>query len=176
MMVPDRSDEPVALTLVGAEEPVVSARDAVEQVWRDHGPKLWRSLTAFTGDRDLAYDVMAEAFAQALGRGDNIRQPDRWIWRVSLLLARGELKQRRRRQTLEVLDEPPGDMPESVADIVAAMRTLSPNQRMAAILMLYADLSARDAARVMGCTPSTARVHLTKARRRLRPLLEDADA
>jgi RNA polymerase sigma-70 factor (ECF subfamily) len=119
---------------------------------------------------------MAEAFAQALGRGDNIRQPDRWIWRVSFLLARGELKQRRRRQMLDVLDEPADDMPESVADIVAAMRTLSPNQRMAAILMLYADLPARDAARVMGCTPSTARVHLTKARRRLRPLLENADA
>jgi DNA-directed RNA polymerase specialized sigma24 family protein len=172
VMMPDPSNEPVALSVVDG---VVPAHDAVEQVWREQGPKLWRSLTAFTGDGDLAHDVMAEAFAQALGRGDNIRQPDRWIWRVSFLLARGELKQRRRRQMLDVADEPADEMPESVADIVSAMRTLSPNQRMAAILMLYADLSARDAGRVIGCTPATARVHLTNARRRLRPLLENTD-
>ncbi len=77
---------------------------------------------------------------------------------------------------MEFAEPAAGSMPEPVADIVAAMRTLSPNQRMAAILMLYADLSAREAGRVIGCSPTTARVHLTQARRRLRPLLEDPDA
>jgi RNA polymerase sigma-70 factor (ECF subfamily) len=121
---------------------------------------------------------MAEAFAQALGRGGGIRDAERWIWRSAFLIARGELQRRRQRMTVELDDAEPAapPMPEPVADIVAAMKTLSPNQRMAAILMLYADLSARDAARVIGCSPTTARVHLTQARRRLRPLLEDPDA
>jgi RNA polymerase sigma factor (sigma-70 family) len=66
-------------------------------------------------------------------------------------------------------------MPESIADLVAALRQLSPSQRTAIILALYADMPAREAGRVMGCSPATVRVHLAQARRRLRPLLEDTD-
>ncbi len=148
--------------------------DEVERVWREQGPKLWRSLTAFTGDKELASDAMAEAFAQALGRGEGVRHADRWIWRSAFLIARGEL-QHRRREFAEIHYGATTTMPESVADLVAALRTLSPNQRMAAILVFYADLSSRDAARVIGCSPTTVRVHLSQARRRLRSLLEDTD-
>lgn len=64
-MMPDRSEEPVTLHAVGADASARAARDAVEQVWRDQGKKLYRSLAAFTGDADLASDAMAEAFARA---------------------------------------------------------------------------------------------------------------
>jgi DNA-directed RNA polymerase specialized sigma24 family protein len=50
-------------------------RDAVERVWLEQGPKLWRSLVAFTGDRELATDSMAEAFAQALAPRDRDPRP-----------------------------------------------------------------------------------------------------
>ena len=66
--------------------------DLVERVWREQGQKLWRSLAAFTGDPELASDAMAEAFAQALGRGDAVETPDRWIWRAAFRIASGELK------------------------------------------------------------------------------------
>src|SRR3990172_1588866 len=96
-------------------------RDAVERVWREQGPKLWRSLTAFAGDRELASDAMAEAFAQALGRGDSLEAADRWIWRAAFRIAAGELKERRR-----VLPDARSavDMPEPVIDLVRALRTL----------------------------------------------------
>lgn len=148
-------------------------RDEVERVWRDQGAKLWRSLTAYTGDRELASDAMAEAFAQALGRGDALESTDRWIWRAAFRIAAGEL-QRRTRATLE--REPTTQMPEPVADLVRALKVLSPNQRSAVILCLYADLPGRDVARIMRCSQATVRVHLSQARRRLRPLLEDTDA
>ncbi len=149
--------------------------DAVEGVWRDQGAKLWRSLVAFTGDREAASDAMAEAFAQALGRGDALREPDRWIWRASFRIAAGELS-RRRRDAAEAPREAAGDMPEPVADLVRALATLSPNQRAAAILHLYADLPTRDVARILGCSQATVRVHVSQAKRRLRPLLEENDA
>ena len=76
--------------------PVAGPRDAVERVWRDDGPRLWRSLVAFGGDQELASDAMAEAFAQALGRGSAVETPDRWIWRAAFRIAAGELKERRR--------------------------------------------------------------------------------
>jgi predicted RNA polymerase sigma factor len=56
---------------------------AVERVWREQGARLWRSLVAFAGDGELASDAMAEAFAQALGRGDAVEAHDRWVWRAS---------------------------------------------------------------------------------------------
>jgi RNA polymerase sigma factor (sigma-70 family) len=149
--------------------------DAVEGVWRDQGAKLWRSLVAFTGDREAASDAMAEAFAQALGRGDALREPDRWIWRASFKIAAGELA-RRRRDAAEAPREAAGDMPEPVADLVRALATLSPNQRAAAILHLYADLPTHDVARILGCSQATVRVHVSQAKRRLRPLLEENDA
>jgi DNA-directed RNA polymerase specialized sigma24 family protein len=153
----------------------VEARDAVERVWKEHGERLWRSLTAFTGDPDLSSDAMAEAFAQALGRGDAVESADRWIWRAAFRIAAGELKDRNSRPGTTG-HQPVAWMPEPVADIVAALRTLSPNQRAVVVLHLYADLSARDVGRILRCSPATVRVHLAQARRRLRPILEDHDA
>jgi RNA polymerase sigma-70 factor (ECF subfamily) len=149
-------------------------RDAVERVWLEQGPKLWRSLVAFTGDREVATDSMAEAFAQALARGKAIRDHDRWIWRASFRIAAGELKGRRAVGRVR-----PGaasyELPEPVVDLVRALAVLSPNQRAAVVLSDYADLSTRDVASILGCRPATVRVHLSQAHRRLRPLLEDRD-
>jgi len=145
----------------------------IERVWREQGAKLWRSLLEFTADPELASDALAEAFAQALARGDEIREPDRWVWRASFKIAAGELQARRRQPSLPVLL--PAEIPESVADLVASLRTLTSSQRAAVILCLYADLPTRDVAGIMGCSQTTVRVHLMQARRRLRPLLEVED-
>ena len=151
-----------------------TARDSLEQVWREQGPKLFRSVVAFTGDTEIANDAVAEAFAQALGRGDAVRNIDRWIWRAAFKIAGGELK-RRSRSSAQGVEESTTLMPEPIADLVKALRTLSPNQRSAVILTLYTDMTARDAGRVMGCSAATVRVHLAQGRRRLRPLLEHTD-
>jgi RNA polymerase sigma factor (sigma-70 family) len=156
------------------DAPVAGPPDAVERAWRDDGPRLWRSLVAFGGDPELASDAMAEAFAQALGRGAAVEAPDRWIWRAAFRIAAGELKERRRVAASDILHASV-DMPEPVADLVRALRRLSPNQRAAAVLSLYADMSTRDVARTLGCSQATVRVHLSQARRRLRALLEDTD-
>jgi RNA polymerase sigma-70 factor (ECF subfamily) len=149
-------------------------RDAVERVWREQGAKLWRSLVAFTADRELASDAMAEAFAQALGRGDAVEAADRWVWRAAFRIAAGELRDRRRSSDATARERV-AEMPDPVADLVAALRTLSPNQRAAAVLRFYADLPTREVAHVLGCSQATVRVHLAQARRRLRPLLEEND-
>jgi RNA polymerase sigma-70 factor (ECF subfamily) len=148
--------------------------DLVERVWREQGQKLWRSLAAFTGDPELASDAMAEAFAQALGRGDAVETPDRWIWRAAFRIASGELKIRSQTRPDVVFN--PAALPEPVIDLVRALKTLSPKQRGAVILHLYADLPSREVAGILGCSQATVRVHVSQARRRLRPLLEDPDA
>jgi DNA-directed RNA polymerase specialized sigma24 family protein len=38
----------------------------LERLYRDEGARLWRALVAFSGDREVAADAVAEAFARAL--------------------------------------------------------------------------------------------------------------
>jgi RNA polymerase sigma-70 factor, ECF subfamily len=58
---------------------MVSARRDLELLSREHGKRPWWALVAFSGDRDIASDAESEAFAQALRRGNAIRDPLAWI-------------------------------------------------------------------------------------------------
>ena len=80
---------------------MVSARQDLEVLYREHGKRLWWALVAFSGDRDIASDVESEAFAQALRRGEAIKDTLAWIWKAAFRIAAGELKQRgdRRRRS-----------------------------------------------------------------------------
>jgi DNA-directed RNA polymerase specialized sigma24 family protein len=55
---------------------------------------MWQAVFAFAGDPEVASDAVAEAFAQALRRGDAIRSPECWLWRTVFRIAAGELKAR----------------------------------------------------------------------------------
>jgi len=67
---------------------------AIERSYREQREKLWRALLLFCGDREIASDAVAEAFAQLLRRGGAVRRPDRWVWRAAFSIARGELQRR----------------------------------------------------------------------------------
>jgi len=156
------------------ERVTVTAQEAADRAFREHGPKLWRSLLAFTGDPDVASDAMAEAYAQLLGRGSVVEDQARWVWRAAFRIAAGELKRRRLRATSSALTES-YEMPEPALDLIRALERLSPNQRAVAVLRLYVDLPTREVARILGIGQATVRVHLSQARRRLRALLEETD-
>jgi RNA polymerase sigma-70 factor, ECF subfamily len=134
---------------------------------------MWRALLAFTGNEAVAEDALSEAFAQALARGDALREPARWIWRVAFRVAAGELQERRRGQPLEL--EPSYELPESIDHVIAALGQLSPNQRLTVVLHDYADRPVAEVAATIGASRATVHVHLSKGRKRLRDLLEDDD-
>ena len=142
----------------------------VERVFQTEAPRMWRALLAFGGDPDVASDAVSEAFAQAIARGPEVRSPSAWIWRTCYLVARRDLKARRRP---EIFTDTTVDLPEPVRDIVVAMQELSPNQRMAVLLHDYADLPTADVAATLGIAAATVRVHLVNGRRRLRKHLEE---
>jgi RNA polymerase sigma factor (sigma-70 family) len=93
--------------------------------------------------------------------------------KAAFRIAAGDLQTRMR--TVPLVGELPYEMPEPTADLVRALRTLSPNQRAVVVLRLYADLPSREVARILTISPATVRVHLMQARRHLRPALEEDD-
>lgn len=141
----------------------------IERLYRRDHARLWRSLLGFTGDPELAKDAMAEAFAQAIGRGEAIAQQDRWVWRAAFRIASGEMKERSRRMPLK---EGSYEMVEPATDLLRVLQQLSPRQRAVIILHFYAGYPTREVAAILGCTPGTVRMHVSQGRRRLRRLLE----
>jgi RNA polymerase sigma factor (sigma-70 family) len=124
----------------------------------------------------VASDAVAEAFAQCLNRGAVVRDPSRWIWRSAFRIAAGELKDRRRRQSMSVGAEQWYEMPEAAVQILEALGRLSPRQRAAVVLHDHVGYSTKEIGAILGSTAATVRVHLSQGRRRLRVLLEADDA
>ena len=148
-----------------------SRTDTIERLYRERGDRIWRGLLAFSGDPEVASDAVAEAFAQVLRRGDEVVDPERWIWRAAFRIAAGELKQRRRSEAF--VAEGSYEMEEPARDLLVALRALSERQRTAVVLHDAAGYPAREVARIVGSTEAAIRVHLMRGRRRLRELLKD---
>jgi RNA polymerase sigma factor (sigma-70 family) len=146
----------------------------LEDVYEEHGARLWRALFLYAGDREIVNDAVAEAFAQALRRGDDLRSPERWIWRSAFRIAAGELS-RRRRETESVMVTS-YEVPEETTELLLALPRLTPKQRVAIVLHYYSGYSLKEVAKITGSTPSAVGVNLHRGRKRLRELLGDDDA
>src|SRR5919201_2535752 len=95
----------------------VERGERLERLYRVQGARMWHAVLAFAGDPEVASDAVAEAFAQALRRGDEIRDPERWLWRSMFKIAAGELKERGRSSPFEIeasyeLEEPARELVE----------------------------------------------------------------
>jgi RNA polymerase sigma-70 factor (ECF subfamily) len=134
---------------------------------------MWRALYSFTGDREIASDALAEAFARALRDGEQVRDPAAWTWRVAFRIASAELR-RRTSENAPVTDEL-YELEDPVPELMTALGQISPNQRLAVLLHDYADRPTGEIAEVIGCSRATVHVHLSQGRRRLRALLETTD-
>jgi RNA polymerase sigma-70 factor, ECF subfamily len=151
-----------------------TVEDRLEHVYREHGDRIWRAVLLASGSREVADDAVAEAFAQALRRGRALRDPAAWVWRAAFRIAAGELKERGRMTTFGA--EPVTGMPEPFIDLWRALAQLPLKQRASVVLADYAGWSHREIAKALGSTASAVGVHVHRARKRLRDLLEDDDA
>jgi DNA-directed RNA polymerase specialized sigma24 family protein len=147
-------------------------RAAIERLYREEGDRVWRAVLFWAGDRETANDAVAEAFAQALHRGEAIRDPRAWVWRASFRIAAGELKLRRR---LEPLQEASYDDPLP-GPIWTVLKRLTPKQRASVVLRYYAGYPLADIARLIDSTPAAVAVHLHRARTRIREAIADEEA
>jgi RNA polymerase sigma-70 factor (ECF subfamily) len=147
-----------------------SALHDFDEIFRRDGAGVYRTLYAFSGGRrDIAEDATSEAFTRAIVHARTIRDPLAWIYRTAFRLAARELK----------VDAQRGDVPQDATsqdatdagELIVALRKLSPNQRAAVVLRFEADLRVDEVARRMGVSAPTVRVHIHRARARLRDLL-----
>lgn len=145
---------------------------------------LLRFAYLLTGDRHLAEDLTQEALVRAHRRwhaitGDGGPEPY-----VRQAILRQYLSWRRRRSSTErPIAEPPDGPSDAPADrdladrivdadeMWTALSALPRSQRAVVVLRYYEDLPDAEIARLVGCSPSTVRVHAFHALHRLRAVL-----
>lgn len=143
-------------------------------------PGLLRSMTAITGNAEMAADALQDAYQRAYARWSRIsryEQPTGWVRRVAINrsrdLARSDARRRRNEERAvehadSEIDEPAFD------DTVPKMLQQLPDRQRTAMALYYIDgLSVEQAADAMGLTTGAVKYHLNKGREKLRPLLEN---
>lgn len=148
--------------------------DTIEAVYRQESGRLWRALFAFAADAEIASDAVAESFAQAIRRGDAIRDPRAWVWRSGFKIAAGELK--RRSGSIDLIPDGSYLDPEVDTELLAALARLSDGQRAAVVLHYYADASVSEISRRTGASQLSVRANLSRGRKRLKELLGERHA
>ena len=152
---------------------VMGERSTVEALYRSDADRLWRAIYAFSGDREIASDAVAEAYAQLIRRGTAVRDPAAWTWRAAFRICAGALKNRPR---AGATDDASGYVDRYAnPDLIAALRRLPDGQRAAVILFYYADLPVGEIANRLGSNRIAVRANLSRGRRRIRQLLGDDD-
>jgi RNA polymerase sigma-70 factor, ECF subfamily len=150
------------------------SRNAVEALYGAQGNRIWRAVLAYTRDPDMASDAVAEAFAQALVRGNAIRSPLNWVWRSAFRIAGGMLEERSR--SIPLVGSESYEMPASGRGLVASLAKLPQKQRATLILFYYADCSVSQIAKILQSNAIAVRVNLSRGRKRLARILEADDA
>ena len=151
----------------------VEAQSTMEQVFRQEGPRLWRSLVLSFGDVDVASDAVAEAFAQLLARGPGVHDPTAWVWRAAYKIGAGLMKDRGRDDHLS--PEGTVHLPDELVEVLVALGQLRPSEREAVVLADYVGYRHAEIGRMVGVSAGAIAVRVHRGRKALRRLLEVRD-
>jgi RNA polymerase sigma-70 factor (sigma-E family) len=140
-----------------------------------------RAVLASVGDRQLAEDLVAEAFTRAWASWHRVSRhpaPPAWIVRTALNTRVSWWRRRRREVVLEgdheVVGNPAGDAGLDPA-LLAVLRRLPQRQREVIAFRVFLDLDTRTTAEILGIAPGTVTAHLSRAVTTLRDHLVTVD-
>lgn len=156
-----------------------------ERLFENHAQALFGFLAYRTGDRGLAEEVMSESFERAL-KARKRYDPEKasaktWLYSIALNCLRDQ--QRRQGAEVRAMDRvgaPVGDELHDPAlaqaeirdEVQRALAALSPEEREVVALRFGGELTAKEAAKVLGEKETTVEGRLYRALRKLRGELD----
>jgi RNA polymerase sigma-70 factor (sigma-E family) len=130
-----------------------------------------RIVLVSVGDRQLAEDLVAEAFTRAWAAWRKVRVhpvPHAWVVRTALNAHVSWWRRRRREVPLDEMPDTFAGAPATDDSLAAAIRALPPRQREVLALRVLCDLDTDETARLLGIAPGTVGAHLHRALATLR--------
>ncbi len=154
-----------------------------DDLYRREYTAMVRLAYALVGRRDVAEEIVQDAFLEAHRRWNRLSTYDRpgaWIRRVVLQSCS---RRRHRVRRDETLIGRIGRQPNVAAaqydppdpELLNAIRSLPKRQAHVLALIAVDDCSFADAAKILGCSDETARTHMRRARATLRSILETSE-
>jgi RNA polymerase sigma-70 factor, ECF subfamily len=155
--------------------------DAFRAFYDRTAAALWGYLSRISGDRQLADDLLQEAYYRLLRAGDRFESEAHrrnYLYRIATNLVRDSHRQRHgavRDESVQLTNLSSGDDAasnvERVADVRRAMRKLKPRER-ALLWLAYAQGSSHcEIANALGLKTGSVKLLLFRARRRMATLL-----
>ena len=153
---------------------------------RRRKPAAWRALYdefapmvmgvchRYCSDDDEANDLLQDTFVKVIEKLGSLRDPQRlrsWIYNIAVNTCIQHFRRRRNTMLSEDLDtigDIREELPYGMEEIVRALATLPPAQRMAVNLYFIEELTPDEAAGQMGCTPSCFRGMVSKGCAKMR--------
>jgi RNA polymerase sigma-70 factor (ECF subfamily) len=154
------------------------SQEELEYAWffRTEFPSVLRTVYLILRDRGRAEDIAQDAFTQLYTHWRKVsryERPDAWVRRIAIRMAVRQQRRDRLRTVLERTAVEPAFDRSTDVDLAAAMKDLSPTQRAVIVLYYYEDRPTAEIVEILGMSQSTARVHLSRARRHLADLLRE---
>ena len=147
--------------------------------FRTEYPGVVRTAYFVLHDQEAANDVAQDAFAKTLshwGRVSRYDRPDAWVRKVAIHRAISVARRQKLHIAASSHTEPTTEQKPVDLDLMRAIRALPPAQRAAVVLFYFEDRPVAQVAEIMDCSPSTAKVHLHRARKHLSEQLGEAVA
>ncbi|HET6168311.1 MAG TPA: SigE family RNA polymerase sigma factor [Marmoricola sp.] len=142
---------------------------------------MHRTALLLCGEHHLAEDLTQTAYAKVFASWRRVVAADDPVAYTRKILVRTFLSHRRLRRSSErpvdaVPDAPgPAADASSRLDLLAALGSLSADDRAVLVLRYWEDLSVADSARLLGVSDAACRQRTTRALARIRTLLPDLE-
>jgi RNA polymerase sigma-70 factor (sigma-E family) len=160
---------------------VTGLQDDFAEFYAAYRDGCLRAVLATVGDRALAEDLVAEAFARAWASWRKVSRhpaPQAWVVRTAYNTHVSWWRRRRREVRLDGHDAAVTGGTDTGVDatVLAALRQLPARQRDVVVLRVFLDLDTQATARALGIAAGTVTAHLSRAVATLREQLATVDA
>lgn len=143
-----------------------------EAFFEDHYETLLKAVYLVTGNRSEAEDLAQEAFVKVYERWDRVRgteNPAGYLYRTAINAHHSRLRRLAvaARKPWSRREPDPLEASEDRDEIRRALASLSDGQREAIVLVEWLDMTDAEAGEILGVSPVTVRVRITRARQAL---------
>jgi RNA polymerase sigma-70 factor, ECF subfamily len=156
---------------MGVRELVASHDELYERAYNAHWRDVFRLTLAWTNDWAAAEDLTQETFLR-LWRSRNQLDWSQpivpWLLVTGRHLATDRFRALSRRVTAyRTAATIEAELLDQWLDVQSSLRTLSPLERTAVVLVLFADMSSHEAAEILDTTPGAIRAAISRAREKM---------